>query len=817
MSTSSLLNWLLAALSLAFVAGCADPIPLGSGGSGGAAGTAGSGGSAGSAGAGGEGGSGMMGGDAGMDCNEVGCDDGNECTIDGVCNTVMGICVDGGGNVPVNVLCDQDGGFFCDGEGSCVVCNIDEHCARFLPPQDCREPAACVDQECPFPEILPDGTECSVGLCYQGGCVPILPQTKAVPMVCDNTVSVFFWEIPMDMTVAPTAIEATREFDADIRATLSVPREFLQGGLIAVFPTELDSLDIISAAAEVVTEGVLSGSPVSTTLTAVPLTVPIPQVANPGDAGGSDCSGDEDCPFEAFGQICNAGGQCNCACQQGCAPEECANVVTDDVPVPVNPIFRAPYRAESSGEVCFDVGGENPPSSIGAPPVRTGIRAVASNGAFVRFECVGGTVNDNGTPDNPSDDFVDPNTPASQICFPIETPDVDLCSGPPPVDCGSNNQCAVDDICDPFTGLCVGGSSEPRGTSCSQDGGSVCDGQGGCVECIQHSGCPDDGNQCTRSPLCVDDACESQGNEPQGAVCDQDGGNRCDGDGRCVDVGDGPFPETQIITFGCTNNLAAGTSILPFELTVAPEKPVAGQPFAAALSGIGLLSEEVLDAVQWVIPGGAVRVDLLALQATVHVRAGASGADTPLSIEPIPYRCGVDDAACDPSNDLPSVPGRRGNSDCLPTGPTNPCGRFVEIPTSDDCAPGGVCATLDGGTGAKVNQCVANGFCVTSDLLLPLASTVGNYVASVGGRVFFGWDDASTGATTRVDGTWALPEAVFEDPTGPNGMRASVEGLSVALECTMGVDSDGLYGVGVPDESSPMPNQLLISFPIDAN
>jgi hypothetical protein len=759
----------------------------------------------------------MAGGDAGFDCNEVGCDDGNQCTIDGSCNTLTGICIGGGENEVVDTPCSQNDGFFCDGGGRCVVCNDESQCASFFPPQDCREPASCVDNQCPIPDPLPDGTPCSTGHCYQGWCVALLPQSALVPMVCHNSVTPAFWEIPLDMTVAPSAIQATRTFTADIHATLAIPQEFLQYGLISVFPTELTSLGITTAGAEIVTHGVLSGSPVSTTLGLASLTVPISQVPNPGDPGGGACAVDDDCPLVAFGQTCGVGGQCECACRVGCTPATCANLVTGDVLVPLNPIFSAPYTAAASGSVCFDAGGTNPPSSIGAPPVRTGIRAIASNGAFVRFECVGGTVNDNGTPELPSDDFVHPNPPNSQICFPIETPDVDLCEGPPPVDCADANQCAVDAVCDPFVGDCTGGSNEPRGTACSQNGGTFCDGQGACVQCVEDSQCADDGNQCTTAPACEADRCRMQTNVPQGAVCDQDGGNRCDGNGSCVYVGEGPFPETKELTLGCTSSVSADVSIVPFELRVSPGPPVAGQTFAADLRGSALLPEELLDSVQWAIPGGATRVDLIDVRATVHVRSGGTGDDVVLNSEPIPYRCAFDEtASCDPANDLPGVPGRRGNSDCMPTGANNPCGRFLQIPTSDDCEPGGVCDTLDAGTAIKDSQCTTHGFCVTGALPLPLQARVGSYVAAGSGEVLFGWDDASTGATVGSDGTWVLPAAVFGDPIGPNGIQVSIDGLSVALECTMGVDSGGIYGVGVPGRSSPMPNSQLIGFSIGA-
>ena len=60
---------------------------------------------------------------------------------------------------------------------------------------------------------------------------------------------------------------------------------------------------------------------------------------------------------------------------------------------------------------------------------------------------------------------------------------------------------------------------------------------------------------------------------------------------------------------------------------------------------------------------------------------------------------------------------------------------------------------------------------------------------------------------------YALPLAVFADSIVSNGIRVDIHALSVALECTMGVDSDGIYGVGVLDQLSPTPNVLLISFP----
>lgn len=724
-------------------------------------------------------GAGGAGGTAGSDCNETGCDDGNACTVDGVCNTVTGVCLGGGGNEPIDTRCNQNGGFVCDGEGACVLCNEDAQCARFFPPTQCREPAECVDHECPIPAPVPDGRSCDDGQCFEGQCVAVLPQRKPIPIACDNSNSDGLWQLQMDLTVGPTAVEATRTFDATMRTSLVISREFLQFAIDALFPTELTALEVDAAGAEIRTTGVSAGSPVSTRLAEPPIVIPIAQMTNPSDPQGP-------------------------------------KLATDDVTIALNPILAASYRAEASGEVCFDAGGAMPPSTLGAPPVRTGIRALASNGAVIRFECTGGTVNDNGSPENPFDDSIDPNPPANQVCFPIDTPEVDLCEGPPPVDCTSDDQCITESICDPFSGTCLPGETVPRGAACNQDGGTVCDGQGSCVECVESTGCVDDENQCTTSPACLNDSCAPLTNLPQGTVCDQDEGDRCDGAGNCIFVGDGPFPQTELLTLGCSNNLDSDVWIVPFDLTVAPDTIRSGQSFVADLGGAAEVPERLLDSVQRVIPGGATRINLVEVRATVHVRVGAAGSDVVLEGESLPYRCAVGDVVCDPANDLAGVPGRRGNADCVPVGSANPCGRFVDIPTSNDCGPGGVCAALDDGSGTKLDQCDINGFCVAGELPLPLRSVVANYTADASGEVLFGWDDLGTGATIGADGAWELPAAVFEEPIVSNGIRVSVEGLSVALECTMGVDSGGIYGVGPPGQSSPTPSPLLIGFPIQS-
>jgi len=239
-------------------------------------------------------------------------------------------------------------------------------------------------------------------------------------------------------------------------------------------------------------------------------------------------------------------------------------------------------------------------------------------------------------------------------------------------------------------------------------------------------------------------------------------------------MGGGGAPVTKSISLGCTNNVTDDISILEWELSVTPDSDVTGgAAFNADLTGVAFFDEAFLDAAQAVIPGGITEAALVSIAATVHVRSGATGDDVVLvdGVD-VPYTGAIPpNPECDPANDLPSVPGARGNSDCVPTGIFNPCNRQVTIPTSDDCADGGVCDGL-GKTGAG-SQCETNGFCVTGPLPLPLNMESGSYTADASGTVLFGWDDENTGATVKPDGTYDLPPAVNADPPEPNGLRVS--------------------------------------------
>ena len=292
----------------------------------------------------------------------------------------------------------------------------------------------------------------------------------------------------------------------------------------------------------------------------------------------------------------------------------------------------------------------------------------------------------------------------------------------------------------------------------------------------------------------------------------------------CANLADDPPPDGGTggsgwppVTIACTNNITPDVSLLDWELGVSPKRIESGEPFTATLVGAAVFSESFFDAAQMSVRGGVEKTNLVDLHATVHVRSGATGADVTLELAPVEYQCALRPpiTACDPANDLPSVPGQQPNPDCQPQGPGNPCGRFFFIPISRDCAPGGMCEVQ-----GKTEQCDLNTFCVIGGLSLPLQEAPGQYTAAAQGEVLFGWDDVNTGATEQEgganDGTWNLSPAVYEEPTGPVGLRATVGGILVALECTMGVDCMTNPNVDCVEAlSSPTPNSELISFEIE--
>jgi hypothetical protein len=94
----------------------------------------------------------------------------------------------------------------------------------------------------------------------------------------------------------------------------------------------------------------------------------------------------------------------------------------------------------------------------------------------------------------------------------------------------------------------------------------------------------------------------------------------------------------------------------------------------------------------------------------------------------------------------------------------------------------------------------------------------GTYQAAASGNVLFGFDDQNTEILQEGgcnDGTWIIPAPDFADPVGPNGTRAIAGGIPIAIECVMGENSRGPFGIDSCDPLvSPTPDSRLISFPI---
>jgi len=262
------------------------------------------------------------------------------------------------------------------------------------------------------------------------------------------------------------------------------------------------------------------------------------------------------------------------------------------------------------------------------------------------------------------------------------------------------------------------------------------------------------------------------------------------------------------------------TSTIFWDLTVDPNPApiMGGETFAADIQGTATMSETLISAGQ-ILLGGFKDVMLVDFQATVTVREGAFGEPVVLTPDAIPYVCEVSRSACNPDNDVPGTERVRANTDCQPQTPTNPCGRILEIPTSDDCGPGGLCEDL-GRTGEE-SECAVNGFCVAGPAVIALTGPLGVYEAEASGSILFGFDDSPKTGFEELeeggcnDGTWYSELPAFEDDLGSNGMRVLAGGIEATFEFIMGEECRGPYGIDCCDPAaSPTPDYRLIRFPI---
>jgi len=282
------------------------------------------------------------------------------------------------------------------------------------------------------------------------------------------------------------------------------------------------------------------------------------------------------------------------------------------------------------------------------------------------------------------------------------------------------------------------------------------------------------------------------------------------------------------------------TSILPGELRVDAAEIISGEDFTTTLSGTVTFPIAFLDVAQSVVPGGVATAQLLDARTIVQVRTGATEADAdgdaipgtvlPTDVEalepgptsfcefslgtcsvtttqecidpmipcPAGETCegitGENVKPCDQANDNPDG----SNPACLPVGPDGPVCQdpiiLVAIPTSDDCAPGGVCDGL--GKIGPGSQCDLNGFCVTGGLTVALKAVEQTYTAESTGDVLFGWaDEGLIGPTLDpVTNIYDLPQADVSAPL-EQGISVVAGALIVKVACVMAVDSAGPGGV----------------------
>ncbi|MEM7135837.1 MAG: hypothetical protein AAF500_04615 [Myxococcota bacterium] len=303
------------------------------------------------------------------------------------------------------------------------------------------------------------------------------------------------------------------------------------------------------------------------------------------------------------------------------------------------------------------------------------------------------------------------------------------------------------------------------------------------------AGC-DDGNECTANMCDPGDGICTHPIVEDFTACDFDGDA-----GACIQ-GVCQQSQTKSIPIACSNSVTTQQSTYFLDLTVAAPTIVGGQSpqdFDATFEGNFVFPEFFLDAGQGAVPGGIMQAELVELVATVQTRRGAAGPDVPLGPDVANISPGVTTLCNIPAGVPCSV-----DNDCAGGfGSCNQVATLIDYPTSTDCAPGGVCEGV-GKTGTN-SQCALNGFCITGDLVIPLAPSSASFTPDSSGVVLFGWADQGVpGLVTcpsgdpeecdqlfHVAGSYQTPPAVFADPTAPLGIRVNSSGLFIPLQCAM--------------------------------
>ena len=267
------------------------------------------------------------------------------------------------------------------------------------------------------------------------------------------------------------------------------------------------------------------------------------------------------------------------------------------------------------------------------------------------------------------------------------------------------------------------------------------------------------------------------------------------------------------ISLGCANSSPIGLqSILSALLTVeAPIVISGGGDFDAEVSGTAGFPESFLDAAQSVVAGGLKQAKLTDLAYIVQVRSGAtpngSDSNVALAADPSQLSPGLTQFCTYPTSTICTE-----DSDCI-VAPCNDAIILVDVPTSEDCAVGGVCDGLDKADG-PTSQCGLNGFCVTGGLAVPLLPVTETFTADASGEVLFGWADEGLDNSTFDEMTelFTIPKPSAAAPI-EQGLKVDA-GLVVSVECVMGTDEGPEPGNEENDLVGLTPNEDLISFPI---
>ncbi|HWE29692.1 MAG TPA: hypothetical protein VHB97_16900 [Polyangia bacterium] len=103
-----------------------------------------------------------------------------------------------------------------------------------------------------------------------------------------------------------------------------------------------------------------------------------------------------------------------------------------------------------------------------------------------------------------------------------------------PADCTPITTTACQaNLCNPTVFMCMV-EDAPQDTPCNDSGGAVCDGSGACVGCVLSSDCAPSSNPCV--VVGCDTMMHTCGTAPAppNTPCNIDGGTICDGEGNCV-------------------------------------------------------------------------------------------------------------------------------------------------------------------------------------------------------------------------------------------------------------------------------------------